>query len=53
MIPDRPPMMKKTMKPTMNSSGALKIGRAGDDRRVQANIWIADGITMIRLAAAK
>ena len=41
------------MKPTMNSSGVLNSGVPVRIVVIQANSWIADGITMIRLAAAK
>jgi hypothetical protein len=53
VIPERPPMMKNRMKPTMNSSGVRNSGRPVTSVVSQANSWIALGMTMIRLAAAK
>src|SRR5919204_5036144 len=53
MIPERPPKTKKTMKPPMNSSGALNVGRPDATVKVQANTWIVLGTTTTMLAAAK
>src|SRR5437868_8214054 len=53
MIPERPPMTKKAMKPPMKSSGARKIGRPIVTVSVQAKIWIVDGTTTVIEAAAK
>ena len=45
--------MKKTMKPTIQSSGVWNCGVPVAIVLIQANSWMAEGITMIRLAAAK
>ena len=41
------------MKPTIHNSGALKSGVPARIVVIQANSWIALGITMIKLTAAK
>ena len=46
-------MMNSTMKPTIHSSGVWKSGVPVTSVVSQANSWIALGMTMIRLAAAK
>jgi hypothetical protein len=46
-------MMKNTMKPTIQSSGVWKSGRPVTSVVSHANSWIALGMTMIMLAAAK
>ncbi len=53
MIPESPPITKKTMKPPMKSSGALNCGVPVITVSSQAKIWIVDGITTIIEAAAK
>ena len=53
ITPDSPPMMKKTMKPMIHSSGVLNVGVPVTIVVIQAKSWIALGMTMIRLAAAK
>jgi len=53
MIPDSPPMTKKTMKPPMKRSGARNSGRPRFTVRVQAKTWMVLGITTIIEAAAK
>ena len=53
LIPERPPITKKTMKPTMKSSGVRKRGRPPKIVIDHANTWIALGITTIAVAPAK
>src|SRR3954465_5630564 len=53
MIPERPPRTKKTMKPTIQSSGVLNAGRPLANVVSQAKIWIELGITTIIDAAAQ
>src|SRR5512146_1058352 len=53
MIPERPPITKKTMKAPMKSSGARNSGRPIVTVSVQAKTWIVDGITTMKVAAEK
>ena len=53
MIPESPPITKKTMKPPMKSSGARNSGLPRPTVTVQAQTWIALGITTIIEAPAK
>ena len=53
MIPVRPPITKKMMKPPMNKSGARNSGVPLITVNVHAKIWIVLGITTIIDAAAK
>ena len=53
ITPVSPPIRKKTMKPTMNSSGVLNVGVPVTMVMIHAKSWMPLGMTMIRLAAAK